>query len=75
MPVATFYIAQSKLTPNHHRLQVGVDDVFIRVVVAPPGQDLSDALDNAQPMEGEAVMNTHFVGETEEEWAARGQED
>lgn len=72
MPVATFYMAQTKLTPNHHRLEVGGDDVFIRVVVAPPDQDLTDALDAAEPMEGEVVMNTHFVGETEEEWAARG---
>jgi hypothetical protein len=68
-------MAQFKLTPNHHRLEVGGHDVFIRVVVAPPEQDLTDALDAAQPMEGEVVMNTHFVGETEEEWAARGDED
>ena len=75
MPVATFYMAQTKLTPEHRRLEVGPHEVFIRTVIAPPDHDLGDALDNAEPMEGEVVMNTHFVGETAEEWEARGNGD
>jgi hypothetical protein len=57
MKTVTLYLSQTKLTPHH--CPIVTDDgttLYIRATVS--NQTDQEALDSAQPMTGETVLNT-----------------
>lgn len=67
MAIATLYIADKPLTPEHQMISVGPHKIFIRAVMTecpdPSDEDLINALDAAEPMEDEALLNTYSIPE------------